>query len=138
MTMRPWSRALAATLLSTLALGAAAQAKDDPCQAVTASEQVRACALQTRQRAEAGLNAAYAATRQRIASTYRSQPALGKQFGAALLKAQRAWLAFRDSQCELAAFDAETDTLAHATLVDNCVARIDNARQQDLASLLAE
>ena len=57
------------------------------------------------------------------------------EFSAAVLKAQRAWIAYRDSQCAVAGFEARGGSL-EPMLVGLCLAEMTRARTKALQGLV--
>lgn len=124
--------------LLSLAATSWAQAKRDPCGEITVSQQVAECASRTRQKEEVDLNAEFAAAKKRIDLIYKNRKRLGYKLTAALVKAQRAWRVFRDRNCEVEAFEIEETSEAHATVLNNCIARINRDRTQELKKTVTE
>ena len=54
---------------------------------------------------------------------------------AALLKAQRGWIAYRDGQCELAGFEARGGSM-EPMLVNGCLAELTKARTRELQAIV--
>ncbi|MNT91411.1 hypothetical protein D3C72_2325040 [compost metagenome] len=53
----------------------------------------------------------------------------------ALKKAQRAWIGYRDGQCELAGFEARGGSM-EPMLVSGCLAQLTTTRTEELKALL--
>ena len=95
--------ALAATLLLAALLAGGAQAQTAAeCIAPQAQQLMNACAAKDYEKADAALNTAW-----KSAKSFAD--AIGQ--GAALLKAQRAWLAYRDAACAVHASPFEGGSL---------------------------
>jgi uncharacterized protein YecT (DUF1311 family) len=57
------------------------------------------------------------------------------EFSAAVLKAQRAWIAYRDGQCEVAGFEARGGSM-EPMIVGLCLAEMTRARTKELQRLV--
>ncbi len=136
--MKLWVISVVFLLFSVPATTSWAQEKILDCGDISISQQVSECAENERQRAEKDLNAEYTAVKKRISLAYKNHKNLGDKLTSALVRAQRAWLAFRDRNCEVEAFEVEANSEAHSTVLNNCVARIDKDRILELRRTAAE
>lgn len=80
---------LAALLLGTLG---AAPARSQPCDSAVTQPDMNACADRAFHQADAGLNAAYG----QVIARLTGEPEVKQR----LVAAQRAWIGFRDAECE--------------------------------------
>jgi uncharacterized protein YecT (DUF1311 family) len=62
-------------------------------------------------------------------------PDADPEFSAAVLKAQRAWIAYRDGQCEVAGFEARGGSM-EPMIVGLCLAEMTRARTKELQRLV--
>ncbi|MBP1883682.1 uncharacterized protein YecT (DUF1311 family) [Ensifer mexicanus] len=96
------------------------------------------CAGQDYDRADADLNNIY---KQAVAAMKAMDKELGEIDAAypgaeqALKKAQRAWIGYRDGQCELAGFEARGGSM-EPMLVSGCLAELTRKRTSELKQLL--
>ncbi|OAP43336.1 hypothetical protein AU381_27500 [Sinorhizobium glycinis] len=108
------------------------------CQKAVTQMDLNICADQEYQAADAELNKIY---REAIAAMQETDKELGAidvaYVGAveALKKAQRAWIGYRDGQCELAGFEARGGSM-EPMLVSGCLAELTRKRTAELKELL--
>ncbi|MEY9780236.1 lysozyme inhibitor LprI family protein [Sinorhizobium fredii] len=125
-------------LLLVLATPGFAQEPEVDCQKAETQMDLNMCADQEYQAADADLNKAY---RKAIAAMQETDKELGgidaAYVGAveALKKAQRAWIGYRDGQCELAGFEARGGSM-EPMLVSGCLAELTRKRTAELKELL--
>lgn len=133
-------RCLTAAAVAFLLLAAPGFAEDEPkvdCENAMAQSELNICADRDYQAADAELNAAYkqamAAAREMDASARE----MGENYvGAveALKRAQRAWIGYRDGQCELAGFQARGGSM-EPMLVSGCMADLSLKRAAELKAV---
>ncbi|WP_428628970.1 lysozyme inhibitor LprI family protein [Sphingopyxis sp.] len=127
-------------LTSLLMLVAAAQDPAVDCENAMAQPDLNACAYQEYERADAALNAQWKLTAAAMKAqdkgfdrSYDKRPG----YYETLLAAQRAWLTYRDRQC-----DAEGYTMrggsAEPMVISGCLATLTEARTAELKALIAE
>ena len=112
-------RALLVALLLSAAPAAGEEAVD--CGSLSTQMEMNACAARGRDAADAELNLAWRDLRGRVS----------ERTGAALLKAQRAWIAYRDLACEAEAGQYEDGSIA-PLIRATCLERLTRARTRDL------
>ncbi|HEV7307652.1 lysozyme inhibitor LprI family protein [Ensifer sp.] len=125
----------AAIILS--AVPAMAQEEKTDCENAVTQMDMNSCANQDYEAADGELNEIY---RQALAATEAQDAELaeinadyvGAQ--AALKKAQRAWIGYRDGQCELAGFEARGGSM-EPMLVSGCLAELTKARTKELKAI---
>jgi len=83
---------------------------------------MNACAAESFRDADAGLNAAY----RRITARLAGNPA-----GRSLVEAQRAWIRFRDAECDLATSTSEGGSI-RPMLMSSCMERLTQQRTAEL------
>lgn len=116
----------AATLALLLSLTAQAAAQD--CDTAADQTTMNLCAGEAYRAADAELNARYREIMERLLD---DEAARGL-----LVEAQRAWLAYRDAECALAASGVEGGSIYPMILV-TCLTDLTAARSADLAGYLA-
>ncbi|MBD9557230.1 lysozyme inhibitor LprI family protein [Ensifer sp. ENS03] len=121
-----------------LVLATPALAEDEPgvdCANAMAQPDLNDCAYREYESADAELNAVY---RQAMTAAQKVDKELeGADIGAveALKTAQRAWIGYRDGQCELAGFQARGGQ-AEPMLVSGCLAQLTQKRTAELNEFL--
>jgi uncharacterized protein YecT (DUF1311 family) len=105
---------LALTLAALLSLSAPASA--DQCDTAQTQSEMGYCADLLYKKADAELNDAY----RDLLSGYKK---LGKAFATGLTKSQRAWIAYRDSDCELESLATQGGS-AQPMIVSRCLERL--------------
>lgn len=121
-----------------LLLAAPALAEDEPdvdCANAITQPDLNDCAYQEYEAADAELNAVY---RQAMTAAQNVDKELeGADIGAveALKTAQRAWIGYRDDQCEFAGFQARGGQ-AEPMLVSGCLAQLTQKRTAELNEFL--
>lgn len=130
-----------AALVLCLFLGAGAAGADDlDCSNAMTQSDMTACSQQDYEAADVALNAAYRKTMARAQAMDKDFAEIGEgMVGAvdALKAAQRAWIAYRDAQCELAGFEARGGTM-EPMLVAGCLAELTTKRTDELKAALAD
>ncbi|AUX77302.1 lysozyme inhibitor LprI family protein [Sinorhizobium fredii] len=123
-------------ILTTFAL--AQEQPEVNCQEAVAQMDLNICADREYQAADADLNKIY---KQAMTAVQQTDKELGDidaaYIGAiaALKKAQRAWIGYRDGQCELAGFEARGGSM-EPMLVSGCLAELTRKRTAELKELL--
>lgn len=142
MAMRLASPGAALALCLFLGAGAAAAAGADDldCSNAMTQSDMTACSQEDYEAADVALNAAYRKTMARAQAMDKDFAEIGEgMVGAvdALKAAQRAWIAYRDAQCELAGFEARGGTM-EPMLVAGCLAELTTKRTDELKAALAD
>ncbi len=106
------------------------------CKDATTQSDMNVCAAEEYQEADKALNAQWLATKKAAAVWDDLIEAEERPRGAEerLLKAQRAWLAYRDSQCDAVGFSVEGGTI-QPLVVSNCLADLTRKRTEELGEL---
>ncbi|NVD39649.1 lysozyme inhibitor LprI family protein [Ensifer sp. HO-A22] len=134
MTMRTMLITSALLLAATPALAQ----EDVDCANATTQADMNICSDKDYEAADAELNTVY---KQTVAAMRAKDVELADisadYVGAeeALKKAQRAWIGYRDGQCELAGFEARGGSM-EPMLVSGCLAQLTTARTEELKALL--
>lgn len=103
----------------------------DACAAATTTPEVEACAERAFKVADARLNQAFQTLLQAVPDTSDAGPA-GESPRAALVKAQRRWIAFRDADCA-AKFALYAGGTVRGTIMWTCQRERTEQRVQELA-----
>ena len=132
--------AASAIVAGLLAFAPLAQAQDEPqvdCEKAMTQSDLNICANKDYEAADKELNAVYKTTMTAMQETDRQLGEIDPNYvGAveALKKAQRAWIGYRDGQCELAGFEARGGSM-EPMLVSGCLADLTQKRTAELKSL---
>lgn len=111
--------------LAITAMNGAAAAQD--CNNAQTQAQMTECAAQAHEKADRKLNETY----KEIADRLADEPAIK----AALTKSQRAWIAFRDAECDFANAQSRGGTL-HNSLMQQCLTGLTEQRSESLQAYL--
>ncbi|MDO9415013.1 lysozyme inhibitor LprI family protein [Pararhizobium sp.] len=118
-----------------------ASAEDYPpvdCENAQTQFDMNYCANEEYLAADKALNAAYKTVMGHMEATDKDLAAVSPTYAGAveaLKKAQRAWIAYRDGQCELSGFSARGGSM-EPMLVSGCLADLTKKRTQELKDLL--
>lgn len=123
-------------LSATLLPGAqSARAQEEPnCAEPVTQRDMNACADIEYQKADKDLNAAYRQLRNKMSEWDKTADETSRGALDALVAAQRAWVAFRDANCEVAGFQARGGTM-EPMLVSSCLADMSTKRAEELREL---
>jgi uncharacterized protein YecT (DUF1311 family) len=130
MRMNIW---LSVVILTTLISGTAL-AQDADCKNPQTQTDMTQCEQLRQGDADDALNAQYKKTRAAAVETDRNLDADQKGAEKALVKAQRAWVDFRDAECEVAGF-AMRGGSGEPMLVAGCTADLTDKRTAELKEL---
>lgn len=122
-------------ILAAIAGPAAAEDGID-CENATAQQDMNMCAERDFEAADAELNAVWAQARKAAKEVDAEQSDELKGADEALLAAQRAWLGYRDAQCELAGFEARGGSM-EPMLVSGCKAELTRIRIKELQTFIS-
>ena len=138
MTFRPTFLPAAAALLFCASLATAQDSEPDvDCVSAVTQMDMNICADRDYQEADAALNAAY---KKALSAARAMDDELGDISAAyvgaveALKRAQRAWIGYRDGQCELAGFEARGGSM-EPMLVSGCLAELPRKRTEELKAV---
>jgi len=112
----------------------AAHAEDVDCDNAETQSDMTSCAQARYEEADKGLNAQYKKTRAAMVAIDQDLDTDMKGAEQALLKAQRAWITYRDAQCENYGFQARGGTM-EPMLVAGCLADLTDLRTKELKAL---
>jgi len=131
--MRSCAAALA--LLLAAAVPAAAQDEVD-CNNQMAQQDMNYCAARDYEAADAELNTVWKQARAVAKDLDGELSDDLKGADKALLAGQRAWIGYRDAQCELAGFEARGGSM-EPMLVSGCLAELTRARTKELKAFIS-
>jgi len=124
-------------LWSLLGLAAPAAAEDEiDCENAMAQQDMNICAYRDFEAADAELNTVWKDAREAAKESDAELPDELKGADKALLAAQRAWIGYRDAQCELAGFEARGGSM-EPMFVSGCKAELTRARTKELKAFVS-
>ena len=129
--------AFAALLFGSISAGfpSVPQAQEDVnCDEPTTQFDMTECAGRDYEEADAELNVQYKATRKVLAERDKDITDGSQSAAESLLTAQRAWIAYRDAQCETEGLQAQGGTM-QPMLVSACLANLTTKRSEELKQL---
>jgi uncharacterized protein YecT (DUF1311 family) len=115
-------------------LSGAASAADVDCKNPVTQTDMTQCEQVRQDEADKALNAQYKKTRAAMVAVDNDLDADMKGAEKALLKAQRAWIDYRDGECEAEGFQAHGGTM-EPMLVSGCIANLTDLRTKELKTL---
>ena len=136
MTARMIFTGIAALVISA-ASASVAFAQSEPevdCDSPMTQADMNFCAASDYETADEELNTEYQSVRKVLAERESSADEDGEGAVKALLAAQRAWIAYRDANCEAVGFQARGGTM-EPLLVSSCLADMSRKRTEELRSL---
>lgn len=136
MTARMIYTAVAALVISA-ASASMAFAQSEPevdCDSPTTQADMNFCAASDYETADEELNTEYQSVRKVLAERDSSAGEDGEGAVKALLAAQRAWIAYRDANCDAVGFQARGGSM-EPLLVSSCLADMSRKRTEELRSL---
>ncbi|WP_119256835.1 lysozyme inhibitor LprI family protein [Shinella zoogloeoides] len=129
--------ASAALLLSSAFAMAQAEEPEVDCDNAMTQADMNICARRDYEEADKALNVAYRKAMAAAQTMDADARGMGEQYvGAvnALKNAQRAWIGYRDGQCELAGFEARGGSM-EPLLVSGCLADLTRKRTEELKAV---
>lgn len=111
-----------------------ASAQDIDCQNPKTQSDMTSCEAARHETADKALNAQYKKTRAALAAIDKDLDGDMKGAEKALVKAQRAWIDYRDAQCDAFGFQARGGTM-EPMLVAGCLAEETDKRTKELKEL---
>jgi uncharacterized protein YecT (DUF1311 family) len=124
--------------LSLWAVAGTASAASLDCKDPVTDAEISECAAQDWQKADDTLNAVYSKALAKAAKDDADLAETSAELVGevkALKHAQRAWIAYRDAECDLQGFGARGGTL-EPVMVTNCWASMSRARTEDLKTFI--
>lgn len=104
------------------------------CEQITISAEVDYCATKEYVTSNQQLEAALMAFERRTQTNYASDKDLGQELTTLVEQSHSAWLAFRDAQCKVEAFEIELTSPAYLTAYSACVIAMNTQRIKALNS----
>ncbi|RUM23061.1 DUF1311 domain-containing protein [Rhizobium vallis] len=112
----------------------AASAQDIVCKNPQTQSDMTSCEAARHETADKALNAQYKKTRAAMAAIDKDLDGDMKGAEQALVKAQRAWIDYRDAECDAFGFQARGGTM-EPMLVAGCLADVTDKRTKELKEL---
>ncbi|MBB3134372.1 uncharacterized protein YecT (DUF1311 family) [Rhizobium pisi] len=117
-----------------LLMSGAASAQDIDCKNPQTQSDMTSCEAARHDAADKALNVQYKKTRAAMVAIDKDLDGDMKGAEQALVKAQRAWIDYRDAECDAAGFQARGGTM-EPMLVAGCLADITDKRTKELKEL---
>ena len=111
-----------------------AQAQEPDCKNPQTQADMTFCEQSRYETADTALNEQWKKTRAALAATDKDLDEKDRGAEKALLTAQRAWISYRDAQCEAYGFQARGGTM-EPMLVAGCLANLSDERTKELKEL---
>ncbi|MCO6179225.1 lysozyme inhibitor LprI family protein [Ciceribacter sp. RN22] len=131
-------RGVAAVLLSGLAFAAPAAAEDEPevdCENAMTQFDMNVCSQQDYEKADKELNAQWAKTKKVMADWDAELDAENKGAVESLVGAQRAWIQYRDNQCDAVGYSVWGGSM-YPMIVSSCLADLTRKRTEELKNMV--
>jgi uncharacterized protein YecT (DUF1311 family) len=112
----------------------AARAQEPDCKEPTTQSDMTLCEKVRQDEADKALNVQYKKTRAAMVAADSDLDDDMKGAEKVLVTAQRAWIAYRDAECEAEGFQARGGTM-EPMLVAGCIANVTDARTKELKTL---
>ena len=127
------------TGLLTVSASASAQTPDVDCKNAENQVEMNYCAEQELDDADQLLNDVWRKTKATAARIDKDAAQSGEPKGneAALLKAQRAWIDYRDNTCEAESYPYRSGTI-YSQIKFSCLSRVTGVRTQDLKQMYTD
>ncbi|MFC0225024.1 lysozyme inhibitor LprI family protein [Serratia aquatilis] len=106
------------------------------CNDINNSNQVYLCSKEKRSSADSKLNAKYELLISEIKSAYSSHSDLRDAYLNKIKTSQRAWIKFRDSNCEVYAFQIDKVSQVYETTINQCVVEMSDKRTEELTIII--
>jgi uncharacterized protein YecT (DUF1311 family) len=135
--VKTMKRLLAVGCLAAL-MAVPASAEDEPiikCEDAVTQSDMTLCAVQEHAAEDKKLNEQWAKTKTAVADCHAALDADQRGAVDALLKAQRAWIQYRDGQCDVAGFSVRGGSLEPA-IIELCLAELTRKRTAELEDLV--
>jgi uncharacterized protein YecT (DUF1311 family) len=120
--------------ICVLLLAGSASAQEVDCKNPTTQSDMTFCESARQDAADKALNVQYKKTRTAMVALDADLDGDMKGAEKALVTAQRAWIAYRDAECEARGFQARGGTM-EPMLVAGCIADVTDARTKELKTL---
>lgn len=107
----------------------------DSCDGIEVSDQVFLCSKKSFEQSDNNLNDTYKKLLSKINTAYSSHEKLKSEYVNKVKLSQRAWISFREKNCEAFSFQIEPGTQAHETSLNLCKSKMTQERIKDLNSI---
>ncbi|MBD2781052.1 lysozyme inhibitor LprI family protein [Xenorhabdus szentirmaii] len=105
------------------------------CSDIDNSDQVYLCSTKKLSESDMILNNEYKELISNINYEYKRDEKLRKEYIHKLKLAQRAWISFRDKNCDVKAFQIESQSQTYETLINDCKNKMTLARIEEIKEL---
>jgi len=102
------------------------------CEDITTSDQVYICSKLALNKSDIKLNHEYKSLLLAVKSKYKFHEILGREYIDKLRLSQRAWLNFRDKNCEFLSYQMDIKSQVYETSINNCKDRMTQVRVKEL------
>ncbi|MBW5811656.1 lysozyme inhibitor LprI family protein [Yersinia kristensenii] len=109
---------------------------DIECKNIQSSNQIYLCSKQSLEKNDANLNREYKKLLSIIDSEYVSHEDLKNEYINKIKSSQRAWVNFRDKNCEVFSYQIDVGTQAYETSINSCKDKMTQERIKELLSIL--
>ncbi|MTH48636.1 lysozyme inhibitor LprI family protein [Intestinirhabdus alba] len=111
---------------------------EEGCNKPESSSHAFECSRTVWEKSDRQLNEAYKQLLAAVSSSYQTEPQLKQEYLNKLRLSQRAWLSYRDKNCEVAVFPFDSDTIARETSLNYCRSEMTRDRIMGLNDFLKE
>jgi len=111
---------------------------DYQCDNITTSNQVYLCSKQSLEKSDAALNKTYKDLLSQVVKDYQSDEKLKNEYTNKIKLSQRAWVDFRDKNCQVFSFQIEENTEAYEATTNMCKDKMTQERTRDLLSIMKQ
>ncbi|CNI32218.1 Uncharacterized protein conserved in bacteria [Yersinia frederiksenii] len=105
---------------------------DIECKNIQASNQIYICSKQSLEKSDANLNREYRKLLSAIDSEYGNHEDLKSEYINKIKSSQRAWVNFRDKNCEVFSYQIDVGTEAYETSINYCKDKMTQDRIKEL------
>lgn len=106
------------------------------CENIKSSDQIYLCSKQSWEISDSNLNKEYKKLLSSVNTQYASHEVLKNEYINKIKSSQRAWVDFRDKNCEVFSYQIEVGTQAYETTMNSCKDKMTQERIKDLISIL--
>lgn len=110
----------------------------DSCENIQLSDQIFSCAKKKYAASDALLNKSYKELMAKIAKDYKLKPDLKADFIGKVKISQRAWITFRDTNCEVYSYQIDSHSQAYETSLYLCKIDMTNQRVVEINKMLMQ
>lgn len=106
------------------------------CKNIQSSDQIYLCSKQLWETSDANLNKEYKKLLSSVNAQYANHEELKNEYIHKIKSSQRAWVDFRDKNCEVFSYQIDVGTQAHETSMNFCKDKMTQKRIKELISVL--